>query len=158
MHSRCTRCLCFVPRIYLCARPGMLGDITEQLALHTNETVGGLLNATFGNATEAIVSIFAIRSGQIRLVQVCGWAWVCFTLLARLKARQQLPHFTRISFCQVFVLVNSMLVVFYLFLFLRAVITASTTRCLSSARCSPTCCSCSVRPFWPAASSTRCSS
>ena len=48
----------------------MLGDCTEQLALHTNETIGGLLNATFGNATEAIISIFAIRSGQIRLVQV----------------------------------------------------------------------------------------
>ena len=26
-----------------------LGFITEQLALHTNETIGGLLNATFGN-------------------------------------------------------------------------------------------------------------
>jgi hypothetical protein len=55
---------------YLNHNTGMLGDITEQLALHTNETVGGLLNATFGNATEAIVSMFAIRSGQIRLVQI----------------------------------------------------------------------------------------
>ncbi len=26
----------------------MLGDITEELAKHTNQTVGGLLNATFG--------------------------------------------------------------------------------------------------------------
>ena len=28
-----------------------LGYVTEQLAIHTNETIGGLLNATFGNAT-----------------------------------------------------------------------------------------------------------
>eukprot|EP01032_Pedospumella_encystans_P029847 gene29847-33691_t len=34
-----------------------LGFVTEQLALHTNDTIGGLLNATFGNATELIVAI-----------------------------------------------------------------------------------------------------
>lgn len=31
--------------------------------------VGGLLNATFGNATEMIISIFALKSGMIRVVQ-----------------------------------------------------------------------------------------
>ena len=31
--------------------------------------VGGLLNATFGNATELIISIFALRNGMIRVVQ-----------------------------------------------------------------------------------------
>jgi len=40
-----------------------LGYITEQLALHTNETIGGLLNATFGNATEMIISFFALLKG-----------------------------------------------------------------------------------------------
>src|SRR6478672_2229688 len=31
---------------------GWLGDATEQLAHHTGEGIGGLLNATFGNAAE----------------------------------------------------------------------------------------------------------
>ncbi len=47
-----------------------LSYVTEQLALHTSETLGGLLNATFGNVTELIVSLFALRSGLFRIVQV----------------------------------------------------------------------------------------
>lgn len=31
--------------------------------------VGGLLNATFGNATEMIISIYALKNGMIRVVQ-----------------------------------------------------------------------------------------
>ena len=31
---------------------------------------GGLLNATFGNATEMIVSIFALKAGLLRVVQL----------------------------------------------------------------------------------------
>ena len=30
----------------------LLGFTTEELAMYTNQTLGGLLNATFGNATE----------------------------------------------------------------------------------------------------------
>ena len=33
-----------------------LGYITEQLAMYTNDTLGGLLNATFGNASDVIIS------------------------------------------------------------------------------------------------------
>ena len=40
-----------------------LGMVTEQLALFTNDTVGGLLNATFGNATEVIIAAIAIKKG-----------------------------------------------------------------------------------------------
>ncbi|XP_038904791.1 vacuolar cation/proton exchanger 5 isoform X2 [Benincasa hispida] len=47
-----------------------LGYATEQLAFYTGHTVGGLLNATFGNATELIISIFALRSQMIRVVQL----------------------------------------------------------------------------------------
>ncbi len=39
------------------------------LSLHLSFAVGGLLNATFGNATELIISIYALRSGMIRVVQ-----------------------------------------------------------------------------------------
>ncbi|KAF5726521.1 vacuolar cation/proton exchanger 3-like [Tripterygium wilfordii] len=46
-----------------------LGFTTEQLAFFTGPTVGGLLNATFGNATELIISILALRNGMMRVVQ-----------------------------------------------------------------------------------------
>ncbi|KAE8733488.1 Vacuolar cation/proton exchanger 2 [Hibiscus syriacus] len=47
-----------------------LGYATEQLAFYTGPTVGGLLNATFGNATELIISIYALKSGMTRVVQL----------------------------------------------------------------------------------------
>jgi Ca2+:H+ antiporter len=47
----------------------ILGDFTEEAALHTNETIGGLLNATFGNAVEVVVAIQALLANEIRVVQ-----------------------------------------------------------------------------------------
>lgn len=47
----------------------MLGFATEELAKYTNETLGGLLNATFGNATELIVSIIALKQKKVLIVQ-----------------------------------------------------------------------------------------
>lgn len=47
-----------------------LGFVTEQVALYTNETFGGLLNATFGNLTELIISVMALKEGMLRIVQV----------------------------------------------------------------------------------------
>eukprot|EP00808_Paulinella_micropora_P029438 g2918.t1 len=44
--------------------------VTEDLAKYTNETIGGLINATMGNVTEMIVSIFALRTGLLRVVQI----------------------------------------------------------------------------------------
>lgn len=36
---------------------------------HIHFAVGGLLNATFGNATELIISIYALKKGMLRVVQ-----------------------------------------------------------------------------------------
>ncbi|KAJ2756232.1 hypothetical protein GGI19_001011 [Coemansia pectinata] len=47
----------------------ILGYATEQLALHLGEAMGGLLNATFGNAVELLVGILALVKGQIEIVQ-----------------------------------------------------------------------------------------
>ncbi|MEW5306854.1 MAG: hypothetical protein WDW36_009292 [Sanguina aurantia] len=47
-----------------------LGFVTEQMAMYTNDTVGGLLNASFGNATEVIISGFALSRGYLRVVQL----------------------------------------------------------------------------------------
>ena len=38
----------------------LMGKATEEIALRTSESVGGLLNATFGNAAEIIICILAL--------------------------------------------------------------------------------------------------
>lgn len=47
----------------------MLSFATEELALYVGETLGGLLNASFGNAVELIVSIIALAQKKILIVQ-----------------------------------------------------------------------------------------
>uniref|UniRef100_A0A7S0RX33 Vacuolar cation/proton exchanger n=1 Tax=Pyramimonas obovata TaxID=1411642 RepID=A0A7S0RX33_9CHLO len=54
----------------ICPLAERLGYVTEQMASYTNPTLGGLLNATFGNMTEIIVSFFALKSGLLRVVQL----------------------------------------------------------------------------------------
>eukprot|EP01006_Ploeotia_vitrea_P030782 TRINITY_DN63119_c0_g1_i1.p2 TRINITY_DN63119_c0_g1~~TRINITY_DN63119_c0_g1_i1.p2 ORF type:complete len:467 (-),score=50.00 TRINITY_DN63119_c0_g1_i1:2206-3585(-) len=48
---------------FFCLVPlaAMLGTFTEDLALRSNESLAALLNATFGNATELIISLFALK-------------------------------------------------------------------------------------------------
>lgn len=48
----------------------LLGDATEQVSLRLGATLGGLLNATFGNAVELIVGVVALLQGQLRIVQM----------------------------------------------------------------------------------------
>ncbi|VAH76714.1 unnamed protein product [Triticum turgidum subsp. durum] len=43
--------------------------LTEQIALYTGPTIGGLLNATCGNATELIIAVFALVQGKIEVVK-----------------------------------------------------------------------------------------
>jgi Ca2+:H+ antiporter len=47
----------------------LMGRATEQLAERLGEGVGGLLNATFGNAAELIIAIVALRAGLFDLVK-----------------------------------------------------------------------------------------
>lgn len=47
----------------------VLGKATEDIAEHTNETLGALVNVTFGNAIELILSVSALRAGRFRLIQ-----------------------------------------------------------------------------------------
>ena len=56
-------CLAIVPLA------GWLGHANEQLSQHTGEGVGGLLNATFGNAAELIIAIMALRQGLYDVVK-----------------------------------------------------------------------------------------
>jgi len=42
---------------------------TEQLATRTGDAVGGLLNATFGNAPELIIALVALKAGYLDMVR-----------------------------------------------------------------------------------------
>jgi Ca2+:H+ antiporter len=50
------------------ALAGFMGRATESLAIVTGPRIGGLLNATFGNAVELIISIFALKAGLVGVV------------------------------------------------------------------------------------------
>ncbi|KAK4219956.1 hypothetical protein QBC37DRAFT_74859 [Rhypophila decipiens] len=47
----------------------VLSFATEEIANRLGDTLGGLVNATFGNAVELIVSVVALRAGEIEVVQ-----------------------------------------------------------------------------------------
>jgi Ca2+:H+ antiporter len=48
---------------------GLMGDATEVLAGYLGPTLGGLLNATLGNAPEIIISSFALHAGLVSMVK-----------------------------------------------------------------------------------------
>ena len=48
---------------------GLMGKATEELAARIGPTIGGLLNATFGNATELIIAFFALQAGKTDVVK-----------------------------------------------------------------------------------------
>lgn len=47
----------------------LLSDLTEDIALRSNETTAALLNVSMGNATELIVSIAALLQGQLDIIK-----------------------------------------------------------------------------------------
>jgi Ca2+:H+ antiporter len=53
----CVSALALVPLAWL------IGEATEQAAEHTGPGIGGFLNASFGNAPELIIALFAISDG-----------------------------------------------------------------------------------------------
>jgi Ca2+:H+ antiporter len=71
------------------AMASLLSFATEELSKKVGQTIGGLLNASFGNATELIVSIVALRQGQIKLVQ----ASMLGSILSNLLLVWQTPFF-----------------------------------------------------------------
>ncbi len=47
----------------------LIGESTEVIAAKLGPQIGGLINATLGNAAELIITIFALRAGLIELVK-----------------------------------------------------------------------------------------
>jgi Ca2+:H+ antiporter len=48
---------------------GLMGEATEHLTHHTGPGIGGLLNATFGNAAELIIAFMALWAGEKEIVK-----------------------------------------------------------------------------------------
>ncbi|KAI8804709.1 calcium/proton exchanger [Cladochytrium replicatum] len=59
-------CLNFIALLPLAK---LLGTATEEIALRTNQIIGGLLNATFGNLVELLVAVLALRDKLVLVVQ-----------------------------------------------------------------------------------------
>src|SRR3954470_22964433 len=63
------------PVLFFCAAlalipiAGLIVHATEQIATRTGDAVGGLLNATFGNAPELIIGLVALRAGYLDMVR-----------------------------------------------------------------------------------------
>jgi len=61
--------------LFLCAGlaiiplAGLMGRATEQLAERVGQGIGGLLNATFGNAAELIIALMALHKGLVGVVK-----------------------------------------------------------------------------------------
>src|SRR5207237_4122152 len=47
----------------------LIGETTEHAAEHTGPGVGGFLNASFGNAPELIIALFAVGNGLPQVVR-----------------------------------------------------------------------------------------
>ncbi|MGI9211298.1 MAG: calcium/proton exchanger [Methylococcaceae bacterium] len=64
----------------------MIAHATENLAKVVGSSLGGLLNATFGNATEMVVSIVALNQGLVEVVKASISGAIIANLLLALGA------------------------------------------------------------------------
>src|SRR5947207_3738020 len=64
----------------------MIVRATEQLAMRTGDAVGGLLNATFGNAPELIIALVALKAGLLEMVRASLVGAILANLLLALGA------------------------------------------------------------------------
>lgn len=59
----------FVAALAIIPIASLIVRATEQISTRTGEAVGGLLNATFGNAPELIIALVALRAGMLDIVR-----------------------------------------------------------------------------------------
>jgi len=59
----------FLAALAIIPLAGLMGEATEEIAFYSGPRIGGLLNATFGNATELIIAFFALRAGLFDVVK-----------------------------------------------------------------------------------------
>lgn len=59
----------------------LIGSSTEHLSRYTGESIGGLLNATFGNLPELIIALIALKAGLYAMVAASLIGAILFNLL-----------------------------------------------------------------------------
>lgn len=85
-----------------------MGTATEEIAVVVGPTIGGLLNATFGNATELIIALIALNAGLIDVVKASITGSIISNLLLvmgfsmllgglRYKEQEFLPFVARVN-------------------------------------------------------------
>ena len=74
----------FAAALALVPVAGLIVRSTEQVATYTGETIGGLLNATFGNAPELIIALVALRAGFVDMVRAALAGSILVNLLLAL--------------------------------------------------------------------------
>lgn len=81
-----------IPVIFFCAALAIVPiaawivQSTEQLAARTGDAAGGLLNATFGNTPELIISLVALKAGYVDMVRASIVGGILANLLLALGA------------------------------------------------------------------------
>jgi Ca2+:H+ antiporter len=90
--------------ISLIPAAGLIGEATEELANHSGPTLGGFLNATFGNAAELIIAIVALRAHHVEVVKASITGSIIGNLLLVFGAscfvgglRHGTQHFRRVA-------------------------------------------------------------
>ena len=61
--------LFFMAAVAIIPIAAQIVSATEQLAVRTGDAIGGLLNATFGNAPELIIAFVALKAGYLEMVR-----------------------------------------------------------------------------------------
>lgn len=108
---------------------GWMGKATEQIADRAGEGIGGLLNATFGNAAELIIAIVALRAGYLDIVKASLTGSIIGNILLVLGAsflaggmRYKIQEYSAITAraqAQMLLLVSVAIIIPALFHFLR---------------------------------------
>jgi Ca2+:H+ antiporter len=92
----------FLSALAIVPLAGLLGEATEEISFYSGPRAGGFLNATFGNATELIISFFALKEGLFDVVKASIAGSVIGNVLLVLGAsmlfgglRYKSQHFSR---------------------------------------------------------------
>jgi len=78
--------LFFIAGVAIIPIAALIVRSTEHLATHTGDAIGGLLNATFGNAPELIICIVALKAGYVEMVRGALIGGILANLLLALGA------------------------------------------------------------------------
>lgn len=76
----------------LCPLAERINFLTEQCSGWSSEVIAAILNVSFGNATELIVSVFALKAGLLRVLQLSllgAWPTQRRTCLFNLRCRKR---------------------------------------------------------------------